>query len=221
MPLYYVETDGKLLLREQEGQLGFPESENQLDFEIQPLETMHIKGQKVVYSLPLLDHHPEQWVNKDDIPLMPDIHPIVREAVQCTFPRLVVEAVIERESKIMLVQPRRGYNAGKWTLPGGFLVYGESPESAVKREVEEEVGVELDLGPLLNTFSHIGGENNYHWLLFFYQGALPPEADEPTPNHEISEIRWFDRKQAPAEIWSPLMAEGLEQIVEENASFEN
>ncbi|WP_132745722.1 NUDIX hydrolase [Scopulibacillus darangshiensis] len=40
------------------------------------------------------------------------------------------------------------YGSGNWTLPGGHLEHGESPIDGVKREVMEEAGYIVDVGPL-------------------------------------------------------------------------
>lgn len=218
MVYYYPETDGKVFLVEREGCFDFPRSSEELPFSVNPLQKMDIHGTEVIYCIPELPAHPDHWVNKEDVPYMENVDAKVREAVSSTFPRPVVEAIVEREERILLVKPDRGYNEGQWTLPGGFLVYGESPKEAVRREVEEEIGVELQIGGLLNLHSHIGDQNNYHWLLFFYGASIPGDAPQLSPQHEIEELKWFPREVSPEKISSPLMAHGLREIVEGRAN---
>ena len=50
---------------------------------------------------------------------------------------------------------RRGFapNVGKWSMPGGFVDLGESVEDAAKREVMEEMAIEIDLTALIGVYS--------------------------------------------------------------------
>lgn len=48
-----------------------------------------------------------------------------------------------------------GPDAGKWTLPGGGVLWGEHPDQAVVREMEEETGLlDLEPGQVLSIYSH-------------------------------------------------------------------
>ncbi len=60
----------------------------------------------------------------------------------------VVAGVIEREGKILICRRRADQpHALKWEFPGGKLETGESPESALARELREELGIEATIGP--------------------------------------------------------------------------
>ena len=62
-------------------------------------------------------------------------------------PLIVVAAVVEQGSRVMLCQRRPGvHNALKWEFPGGKPEPGESPEQALARELTEELAVEARVG---------------------------------------------------------------------------
>lgn len=73
---------------------------------------------------------------------------------QNSQPVLVVAALIRRygdpEKKILIVRRGPGQTgAGAWEFPGGKVEKGESPEQALVREIQEELGIEIKVGALL------------------------------------------------------------------------
>jgi ADP-ribose pyrophosphatase YjhB (NUDIX family) len=84
-------------------------------------------------------------------------------------PVVGVGAVIVRDGRALLV--RRGHEPrkGEWSLPGGLLHLGESLADAVRREVREETGLEIELGPIIETFDRVHrddeGRIRYHFVI--------------------------------------------------------
>lgn len=66
----------------------------------------------------------------------------------------VVAAVIMKECKVFATQ--RGYGEFKdgWEFPGGKVEAGESPEEALRREIREELEVEVNVGDLIDTIEY-------------------------------------------------------------------
>lgn len=59
----------------------------------------------------------------------------------------VTAAVIEKGGKILIAKRRKSDRmGGKWEFPGGKLDIGESPESCLRRELEEELGIDAEIG---------------------------------------------------------------------------
>lgn len=57
--------------------------------------------------------------------------------------------------RLLLARLFQGPDAGRWTLPGGGVLWGEHPDQAVIREMEEETGlVDLEIGPIIAIYSH-------------------------------------------------------------------
>jgi 8-oxo-dGTP diphosphatase len=60
----------------------------------------------------------------------------------------VTAAVIEKDGKILVARRKEGDSqGGKWEFPGGKLEPGETPETCLKRELREELGIETEVGP--------------------------------------------------------------------------
>ncbi len=78
------------------------------------------------------------------------------------YPRLTVDAVVLEGDSIVLIKRRNPPFQGLWALPGGFVEYGESVEEAVKREVKEETGLEVEVGRLVGVYSDPGRDPRGH-----------------------------------------------------------
>ena len=64
-------------------------------------------------------------------------------------PVIVVAAVIRQGPWVLITQrPEGSGHAGRWEFPGGKLEAGESVEAALRRELEEEIGVTIGAAPL-------------------------------------------------------------------------
>lgn len=192
---YYIESDGMVYLVRPGERWTLPSDRDEIPFEFEAKAPMTVWDREVLYCVPRLDHHPRDWHHKDEIPGRDDVDPLVRSAVHHTLPRVVSEALIVKDDHILLVKPSRGFNRGQWTLPGGFVAYGESPAESVGREVEEEVGAPCRVKGLLDVESFLGKESHYTWHMFFYEAEVLSEEFHPAPD-EIEEVRWTSLSEA-------------------------
>jgi 8-oxo-dGTP diphosphatase len=84
-------------------------------------------------------------------------------------PLVGVGAVVWDGSRILLERRGRPPALGAWSLPGGLIEVGETAEDAVRREVNEECGIEVTVGPLLGLFEPIhrdqDGRIRYHFVV--------------------------------------------------------
>jgi ADP-ribose pyrophosphatase YjhB (NUDIX family) len=83
-----------------------------------------------------------------------------------------VGAVIFDEGRVVLIKRKYEPLAGQWSLPGGALDLGESLEAGVAREIREETGLEVHVGPVVEVFDRIlldtDGRVRYHFVLIDY-----------------------------------------------------
>lgn len=87
-------------------------------------------------------------------------------------PIVGVGAVIVRNGQVVLVKRRFEPLAGQWSLPGGTLELGETLEEGVAREMREETGLEVEVGPVIEVFDRIMTDDarriRYHFVLVDY-----------------------------------------------------
>lgn len=97
---------------------------------------------------------------------------------------------VDAHGRVILL--RRGFDPGRgqWTFPGGFVDLGESVEDAARREVDEELSMEIELGPLLGVYSRA---EDRIVLIVFRARAL----SEPTTSPEATEVRAFSAETIP------------------------
>lgn len=104
-------------------------------------------------------------------------------------------AVFDERGRILMVRETAD---DRWTLPGGWIDVGESPASAVEREVQEETGYTVravKLAALFDKLAHAHPPSSHHALLAFFVCDL--RSGEPTPSIETSAVGWFERERLP------------------------
>jgi len=106
--------------------------------------------------------------------------------------KLAVCAVIIRNHQVLLV---RTSGDTSWDLPGGFLLYGESPEDGLKRELEEELNAKIGIERLLTALVDIYGNNNEFTMNLFYRASLI--SDKIRVGAEIEDYKWFNLNKLP------------------------
>ena len=104
-------------------------------------------------------------------------------------------AVRDDAGRILLVRHTYG-DRRRWELPGGWVQRGEDPEAAARREVAEELGIEvgLDRGGVL-----AGNWNYKHESLAWFVADWPGGRGRYDPV-EIAEVRWFSPDALPPHI---------------------
>jgi len=204
---YYVESDGRVYLIDREGRLDLPTPE-EVPFDVERIAPL--VGDDVWFCVPVLDRHPHEWHFKDDLPSNPDASSAVCRAVHATMPRVVAEGLCLRDGRILLVKGSRGLTEGRWTLPGGFLRFGESPDACVLREIREEVGLDGTVLGFAGVRSKLGRQSRLHWTMLFYRVAIEGEP-KPDPD-EISEARFFTLEEAADMLFDGEMRSILQEL---------
>lgn len=107
-------------------------------------------------------------------------------------PLFAVAAVVVREGRVLLVRRRQPPHAGQWSVPGGVQEVGETIADALRREVREETGLEIAVGPLLDLADLLvpdgDGRVEYHYVIAYYRAA--PTGGHLRPGDDAEAVRW-------------------------------
>ena len=109
-----------------------------------------------------------------------------------TFYRISAKALIlDDQKRFLLVREENGL----WEIPGGGIDHGEHPIETIKREIIEEMGIEvLDVNPTIQYFVIAKALDNVWKSSVFYLTKL--KNLEFTPTEECKEIRFFTKEEA-------------------------
>jgi 8-oxo-dGTP diphosphatase len=107
----------------------------------------------------------------------------------------VVAALIFRDEKILVCQRTRHQTMPlKWEFPGGKIEEGEQPRDALRRELDEELGIEANIGEEVARLRHDYKNGSAVELRFYavhqYKGELE--------NKIFKDMRWAERSELPS-----------------------
>jgi len=103
-----------------------------------------------------------------------------------------VGGVVIHEEKVLLVKLTYGPVKGKWLIPGGLVDCGETLQDAIKREILEETGVQVQPAGIIGVRSMVRAKDHLTdlYCIFICDVVTTPETlarDEL----EVSEVRWM------------------------------
>lgn len=113
-------------------------------------------------------------------------------------PRLAVGGLITEGERVLLIRRLAAPRIGFWAVPSGFVEYDEQPRPALAREIEEETGLVVEVGRVIEAYPNADASRPGVFLLF----EARPAGGQLRPGDDVSEARWF----SPADIPWPDLA---------------
>lgn len=139
-------------------------------------------------------------------------HELDREekSVRCPACGLVVYAnpaptasaiIVDAAGRVLLARRAGDPGAGLWDLTGGFIDEGEDPLAALRREVREELSVEIEPGEYLGGYPDRYGDGGIYTLNLYWSARLTG-GEIQVDESELKEVAWFraDELPGPAEF---------------------
>lgn len=139
-------------------------------------------------------------------PLHPDAAPRDAAALRReypAFPLVGVGVAITDGPRVLLIQRGRPPMQGLWTLPGGLVEVGESLRAAAARETQEETGLEVSVGALLDVVDSIhrddDGRIRFHFVIvdFLARCAASPAPRAASDAAALAWVAWDELDRYP------------------------
>lgn len=118
---------------------------------------------------------------------------------------------IDASDRVLLVQRGRDPGRGLWTIPGGKLEPDERLVDAVIRELREETGLVVEVGPLVEVVERFGKDGRgrrYHYVILDY--LVTPVGGTLEAGDDARNVRWV----SATDLSGLPLTEGLEAVLE-------
>jgi 8-oxo-dGTP diphosphatase len=120
-------------------------------------------------------------------------------------PTVAVGAIAVRDRALLMVRRAREPARHLWTVPGGHVEAGEYLADAVRREVNEETGLDVAVGNLVGIFEVLG---NPHFVVLDFFAEVTGEGP-PAAGTDVSEVRWVPLSKVAELECTPRLVETL------------
>jgi 8-oxo-dGTP diphosphatase len=105
---------------------------------------------------------------------------------------IVAAGIVIEGGRVLLTQRKTGAHlAGMWEFPGGKVEPGEDPKEALRRELVEELGIDVTVGDVVDVTFHRYDDAEKAVLLLFYEAARTPGSAAPSAR-DVAAFAWED-----------------------------
>jgi 8-oxo-dGTP diphosphatase len=110
--------------------------------------------------------------------------------------------IVDGQGRLFLVRrgPLAKNERSLWEFPGGAVEFGERLADALKREMKEEYGIEIEVGELLDVADRILPEEGQHWVSPSFICALVSGKPAICEKAKCIEIGWFAPDEMPDDL---------------------
>jgi 8-oxo-dGTP diphosphatase len=125
---------------------------------------------------------------------------------------LVTAAIVIERGRVLLSQRKPGTHLeGKWEFPGGKVQPGEDPRDGLRRELAEELGIEVTVGDVIDVAFHRYDDVDRAVLLLFFEASRTPGSSEPRAI-DVAAFAWSGIEELDPARFPPADVEVLRKV---------
>ena len=129
--------------------------------------------------------------------------------------KILVKGIVQCENKYLLV--KRWYDDRieepyQWDFVNGSVIFGESPDKAVERNVKDKTGIDAYIGKVLYTWTFMMGDVCSIGLSYL----LVTNQEEVVLSEDLSEYKWVTKDEIKNYITNPDVLEDIEKSLTGN-----
>jgi ADP-ribose pyrophosphatase YjhB (NUDIX family) len=113
-------------------------------------------------------------------------------------------AIRDSMGRLLLIQRLREPEAGAWGLPGGKIDFGERATDTARREIAEELGIEIEILHLACIAETIDAGDGRHWIAPVYEARIKSGEPRNVEPEKHGGWGWFDLRALPANLTTPV-----------------
>ncbi len=120
-------------------------------------------------------------------------------------PQVAVGAIVVEDDRLLMIRRTKKPGAGLWSLPGGRVEHGEYLADALRREVAEETGLDVQVHDLVGILEVVADP---HYVILDYYAEVAGDA-APVASDDVSAARWVPLDEVAALPCTPRFVETL------------
>jgi ADP-ribose pyrophosphatase YjhB (NUDIX family) len=144
-----------------------------------------------------------------------------RETRPTHRPIVSAHAVIIQDGRVLLIRRGRPPGEGRWSAPGGRVEPGEPARETVRRELQEECGIEVEVGEALEVIDNIlpGSAPDgaaEHYVVLYFQAELL--SGQPRAGSDAAAVGWFSEGELASLDMHPAARRALTRLLQAQPS---
>ncbi len=143
-------------------------------------------------------------------------HPALSAREYPPRPVASAHAIVFQEGKVLLVKRAHPPSQGQWSVPGGVIELGETIRDAVRHELCEECGLEVEVGEIFDAIDNIildeKGEIRFHYIVIYV--LAQPIGGNARPGTDALELLWANLEELEVLVMHPLARRVVERAFE-------